>query len=423
MTARLLTILTLAAIAALGVTGSAHAAKLPSVSKIEPLTLGIGDKLTLRGKNFIPGKLKNTVVFKRSGKRAIFAKADTATRRKITVTVPEKLRPFMGRSATGETLPSKFRIRVLSRRFAKSYSNLKASPVIAPTRAGSGPGGVDGLVPSTPLAPPADCDGDGQADTADADDDNDLLTDAFEAAIKTNPCAADTDSDGLWDYWEYQSALDLNLRALPYPGKRPYPNPLDGGDANVDFDGDGMLAWQEHEMWARFSGRAAALTYSDGTQTSDIPSGKTDDLRDVDSDGLPNWYEANGPAQREWWNERYSEEKPYPVPYASLDFLDGDSDGDGRNDSQDDVDHDGWTNLDEMSRSVAFLGTDGTFPRWVNPFNPCLPDPESITCSLHVPIKQDDRWAPFKSLGAPPLAAPPTLERPLRASRAPVSNP
>ena len=36
------------------------------------------------------------------------------------------------------------------------------------------------------------------------------------------------------DGYEYQSALDLNHYPrsipLPYPGKRPYPNPLDPGD-------------------------------------------------------------------------------------------------------------------------------------------------------------------------------------------------
>lgn len=32
---------------------------------------------------------------------------------------------------------------------------------------------------------------------------------------------------------------------------------------------------------------------------------------------------------------------------------------------------------------------------WVQPFNPCLPDPESPTCSLHPPF--DDPWEPFKS--------------------------
>ena len=66
------------------------------------------------------------------------------------------------------------------------------------------------------------------------DDDNDLLLDDLEASIGTDPCRADTDGDGVADGYEYQSARDLNddeyqqpNAFLPYPGKRPYPNPLD----------------------------------------------------------------------------------------------------------------------------------------------------------------------------------------------------
>jgi hypothetical protein len=426
MTARLLTILTLAATAALGVAGPASAAKkkskapkLPTVSKIEPLTLGIGDKLTLRGKNFVSGTFKNTVVFKRDGKRAIFVKADSATTRKITVTVPDKLKPWMATTPAGDALPTRFRIRVLARRFGKKYSATKASPLIAPTSTRQGGTSTDGLPTGGPApAGPADCDRDGQADAVDADDDNDLLTDAFETSIGTSLCSADTDGDGLWDYWEYQSALDLNLRALPYPSKRPYPNAL-FADSGVDYDGDGMVAWQEQEMWQR-AGRPGTLNYSDGTQTTDVASGLTDDDRDFDADGIANWTEANGPGQRGWWSAVYSQENQYGVEYASLDFLDPDSDGDGRKDGADDVDHDGWANADELDRSTPFAGTDGSFPRWVQPFNPCLPDPDSITCSLHPPFPWDKSWAPFKELQASPIPQPPTIERPLRAARAPL---
>ena len=49
----------------------------------------------------------------------------------------------------------------------------------------------------------------------------------------SNPCNLDTDGDGVDDGFEYQSAKDLNddeyqnpNQFLPYPGKRPYPNPL-----------------------------------------------------------------------------------------------------------------------------------------------------------------------------------------------------
>jgi hypothetical protein len=303
-------------------------------------------------------------------------------------------------------VPTKFRIRILARRFGKRYTALSGSPTIAPVSAGTN--APPGTAPQ-PLAPPnppapADCDGDGIVDDVDQDDDNDHMTDTFEAAIGTNRCKLDSDGDTLSDFWEYESALDLNLRALPYPGKRPYPNPL-FQDMNVDYDGDGMLAWQEHAMWLRYAGGGVNIYYSDGTQTTDPASGLTDDRRDVEGDGLPNWWEANGGGQRSWWKAAYQSEIDYGVVYSDLDFLDPDSDGDGRVDGDDDVDHDGYTNKQEMSRGVPlpdkFNAALAPQPRWVQPYNPCLPDPDSITCSLHPPLPLSSSWPPFKELGFP----------------------
>ena len=65
------------------------------VSQVSPLKLGVGDVMTITGKNFRKGKNKNTVVFKRDGGRAVFVKAPDATTTKIGVTVPAKLLPFM----------------------------------------------------------------------------------------------------------------------------------------------------------------------------------------------------------------------------------------------------------------------------------------------------------------------------------------
>ena len=41
----------------------------------------VGDTISIRGRNFSRGKNKNTVVFKRDGARAVFAKADARHRR------------------------------------------------------------------------------------------------------------------------------------------------------------------------------------------------------------------------------------------------------------------------------------------------------------------------------------------------------
>ena len=35
------------------------------------------------------------------------------------------------------------------------------------------------------------------------------------------------------DGWEFYSAKDLNVKAVPYPGKRPFPNALDPSDGGT----------------------------------------------------------------------------------------------------------------------------------------------------------------------------------------------
>ena len=84
------------------------------------------------------------------------------------------------------------------------------------------------------------------------DSDGDMLSNGLELALGTDPCKADSDGDGISDGYEYQSALDLNRTAnssaipWPYPGKRPYPNPLDPNDGDVDYDGDVLTMREEY---------------------------------------------------------------------------------------------------------------------------------------------------------------------------------
>ena len=143
------------------------------------------------------------------------------------------------------------------------------------------------------------------------------------------------------DGWEYYAAKDLNIKAVPYPGKRPFPNALDpsdgkSGEASAwDFDGDGLKTYEEYRAWSRTgssfnaaavggSDAASPLGYSDGTKTepprrdaagaglaksfrtasptrlrpSRAPTTSMadgawhDDERDADADGLSNWLEA-----------------------------------------------------------------------------------------------------------------------------------
>ena len=475
---RLLTLpLCLAALGAVPTVADAakSTSRYPTVSKIAPMRVGIGETMTITGKNFRPGPRRTTIGFKRDGKPMVFIKADNATRTRLVVQVPEKLRSFLGKRQ-GALVATRFRIRISAYRFAKSYTSLRRSPTILPTGATPGATTSDGALAGTngttlqaatgPAAAVAtgpgatgdapvveDCDGDGTVDVTDTDDDNDLLTDVLELTLRTNRCAKDTDGDGMEDGWEYKSALDLNREscpqasgdvypvpcapATPYPGKRPYPNPLDGSDAEMDYDGDKLPAWAEHRASLRHGRSVTNLWYSDGLQASQdsnpgdgcrgitppAPLGGnpqytldrggmvgrgykngclTDDERDEDNDFLTNEEELGGELSRpEWWQVVWKEPL-YPLNLAGTDWLDTDSDGDTVPDGIDDQDNDDFWNVEEINRGPMSVDKEDIDSAdrsglWVNPFNPCLPSPLARTCMVNLPtegeiVRPFHRW-------------------------------
>jgi len=248
----------------------------PVVTSVRPMDAKVGEIITLGGRNFVRGKDRNTVVFKRDGARAVFVKSTLATAKQIRVLVPDSLREFLP-----DNTSARFRLRVLSRRFSKRFTSSSRSPMITalPRAAtpGSGapgaaaaPGGSAGGAPAP--AAPSNCGG---------DEDGDLLDASLENELGLNACKADSDDDGVPDGYEYQSARDLNdgeqqepNTYLPYPGKRNYPNPLDK-DAGVDHDGDTLTLLEEYRLWLyTLGGRTptasdlASPTYSAGEQYS-----------------------------------------------------------------------------------------------------------------------------------------------------------
>jgi hypothetical protein len=242
-------------------------AKAPVVTKISPMSVGVGQTLTIRGRHFLRGRKKTTVVFKRDGARAVFVKADLSTAKLLKLTVPASLQKYF-RTSDGQAVPTRFRLRVLTTRLSKRFTAVKRSPFVGPAPQVAAAG--------------ADCDGDKVPNGVDTDDDNDLLPDTLETQIHTDPCKLDTDGDGVEDGYEYESALNLNdddfqepNTDLFYPAKLPYPNPLFAGDKDTDFDGDSLTLSEEQALWkytydvTHTDARTLTpLSYSDGEQYS-----------------------------------------------------------------------------------------------------------------------------------------------------------
>ena len=205
--------------------------------------------------------------------RSAFAKPRTASRTKLVVRIPP---PFPAPSPrAGHSKATRFKLRVPAGR-SKQVHTAPASPVVVPAGSGADTGGGSGG---------------GLAGRPGNDYDGDLLPNATEVGLKLDPCIADTDGDSVEDGYEYQAAVvDLNHHPstppLPYPGKRPYPNPLDPGDgtpAGTDYDDDGLLLREEFLLWLNYSddgvrrgsrpqGSLGPLIYSDGQKSKLTPA-------------------------------------------------------------------------------------------------------------------------------------------------------
>jgi hypothetical protein len=252
--------------------------RYPVVTSVSPMNAKVGETITIRGRYFIRGKNKNSVVFKRDGARAVFAKETLGTAKQIRVVVPESLRRYLT-----ENVASLVRLRVLSERFGKKFTAVSKSPRITalPVPAASTPGGstgstVPGSTPSTGGSTPA------PARVCTGDEDGDWLDAALENDLGLDACKADSDGDGVPDGYEYQAARDLNddeyqsgNTYLPYPGKMPYPNAL-FADGDQDYDRDGLPMVDEYRLSKTFGSAPDGvlprddyrLLYSDGEQYS-----------------------------------------------------------------------------------------------------------------------------------------------------------
>ena len=269
-------------------------AKSPVVTSVRPMNVEIGQTLEIRGKYFIRGRYKNTVAFKRDGGKAVFAKAKIGTAKMLRVTVPAKLKNEFKKSGYFY-VPTRFRIRILSKKFGKKFTAPSKSPLVAlkpgtspvavtpPASAGRAPRPrvtaitTASSTPRTPTTTTTSCPTTSRTPSTRRSS----RSTAAASPRSWTPAAPTRTSDGVEDGYEYQSARDLNddeyqspNAYLPYPGKRPYANPLDKGDADIDHDGDSLTLWEEQKLWEYTYAEPGKhrgldeLYYSDGTKYS-----------------------------------------------------------------------------------------------------------------------------------------------------------
>jgi hypothetical protein len=417
---RLLTICLLALAASLvaAPVTVAATAPTPTITRVKPMRVSVGNLLTIRGTHFKAQRRRNTIIFRGPDGRTAFAKPRRATTTKLVVRIPASVARLLRVSGSSQR-PTRMKLRVLAGKFSK-FTTRRLSPVV--TGVGDGDGGGPGAPGGGGIVVCNDS----------PDHDGDLLPNSLELSIGTDPCLADTDNDQMTDGWEYYSAKDLNIKAVPYPGKRPFTNaldPSDGGPAgarwsNVDFDGDGLTSLEEYRAW-RYTGSSVDLAkvggldlesplgYSDGTkfsragETPGVPAWQgpsyglpapaepfpgtlnlhgdgawRDDERDADADGMANFIESvHGPGQPSWWQGFYAQDamkaEVWPKaattcgqefgffdkrPFAELDMADPDVDGDTLLDGEDDQDNDDFSNIREMYEGLSVdLDGDGGF--------------------------------------------------------------
>ena len=145
----------------------------------------------------------------------------------------------------------------------------------------------------------SDWDGDGIGDNADLDDDNDGLSDEEEAAIGTNPCAEDTDEDGVLDG---EDPLPLNGDVSTLLEFADYLCSLVLNETLV-VDGD----WKNSNMRKPFCNKLAVVreliaNAEEATSAEDAKLLYAEAASKVDKDLIPktDGYQESGSSKSDW---------------------------------------------------------------------------------------------------------------------------
>jgi uncharacterized membrane protein YgcG len=173
-------------VSAPGAAGAKRKASKPSITRVMPMRISVGNLLTIRGRNFKSERKANTVIFRAPNGRTAFAKPRRASRTKLVVVVPEAVSRLLKVAGSAQR-PTRLKLRVLAGRFS-SYTSRRLSPVLTGFGEGDGrpgPGGAGGAGGGA---------GGGGASAAkvcaaDADHDDDLLANELRGRSAPTPAS------------------------------------------------------------------------------------------------------------------------------------------------------------------------------------------------------------------------------------------
>ena len=113
-----ITCITLAAAALLVVPPVAGAATgpKPTIKRVTPMRVSVGNLLTIRGAHFKAQRGKNTVIFRNGSGRTAFAKPRAASTSKLVVRVPASVARLL-RVSNSQQRPTRLKLRVLAGQF------------------------------------------------------------------------------------------------------------------------------------------------------------------------------------------------------------------------------------------------------------------------------------------------------------------
>src|SRR5215208_4602778 len=114
----------------------------PSITRVTPMRVSVGNLLTIRGRHFKSQRTRNTVIFRGPDGRTAFAKPRRATTTKLVVRIPAAVARLLRVSGSRQR-PTRLKLRVLSGKFSK-FTSRRLSPVVTGVGDGDGGGGGGG---------------------------------------------------------------------------------------------------------------------------------------------------------------------------------------------------------------------------------------------------------------------------------------